>query len=121
VEADNCRAQAAGKLLSSSSNVAVIHGDWQLIRQHAPFDFLFVDAGPAKQGETERLFEMLAPGGFVVFDDMTPRRVDAQGPWIRDELSRDPVRRFWLQDDRVAAAEVVVRPSEAVIIAARRR
>ena len=54
------------------------------------------------------MLELLAPGGLVVIDDLTPSR---PGP--------DPVREFWLGHPDVFGVELLVTPTVAVILAAR--
>ena len=54
----------------------------------------------------ERVVGLLAPGGTVVLDDLTPGR---SGP--------DPVREFWLEHPRLAAIELLTTPETAVILA----
>ena len=77
---------------------------------HAPFDLLFYDGGgkqhPERDGED--VIGLLMPGGTVVMDDLTPGR---PGP--------DPVREFWLRHPHLAAVEVAVSPTMAVIVAVR--
>lgn len=104
VELDAARAAAAAKLLSGDANARVLGGDWQeLLAPEAPFDLLFADGGRSK--EHEELVGLLAPGGTLVLDDLTPGR---QGP--------DPVRELWLRHTRLAAVELLVSPREAVIV-----
>jgi predicted O-methyltransferase YrrM len=73
----------------------------------APFDLVFVDGGRAKEAGDEVL-GLVTPGGTVVIDDLTPGR---PGP--------DPVRKFWLERDDVAATELLTSPVSAAIVAVR--
>jgi hypothetical protein len=52
---------------------------------------------------------LLAPGGTVVLDDLTPGRPGA-----------DPVRAFWLEHPRLAAIELLTTPKTALILAVSR-
>jgi predicted O-methyltransferase YrrM len=104
VELDDARAAAAADLLAEDANARVLHGDWRkLLAAEAPFDLLFADGGRAK--EHEELVGLLAVGGTLVIDDLTPGRTE-----------HDPVRRLWLGRPRVAAVELQVSAREAVIL-----
>ncbi len=105
VELDAGRAAAAAELLAADENARVLHGDWrEALPPEAPFDLLFADGGRAK--EHERLLGLLAPGGTLVLDDLTPGR----------PLEDDPVRALWLGHPRLAAVELQVSSREAVIV-----
>ena len=109
VELDDRRAAASAELFAEDENVRVLHGDWhELMPREAPFDLLFYDGGgkqhPEKDGE--QVVGLLAPGGGVVLDDLTPGR---PGP--------DPVREFWLGHPRLAGVELLTTPETAVIVA----
>ncbi len=115
VELDAARAEAARTLLAPVPNVRVLQGDWHELLPLGPFDLLFADGGAAKQREPGALLEALRLGGLVVLDDLTP-----EDRWPEEWRGRpDPVRRFWLNEPRLAATEVLTSPSMAVIIAAR--
>ena len=86
----------------------VLHGDRRELEAEAPFDLLFVDAAPAK-ADPETI-GLLAPGGTAVLDDLTPGYADP-----------DPVRELWLGHPYLVAAELVVAPEAAVIVAVRFR
>jgi predicted O-methyltransferase YrrM len=109
-ETDESLAAAARELFRADENVHVLEGDWhEVLPPEAPFDLVFHDA--AKQQpelDGEDVLGLLAPRGLVVLDDLTPGR---EGP--------DPVREFWLGHRDLAAAEVSVSPSEAVVLAVR--
>ena len=103
VELDAGRAAAAAELLTADENARVLHGDWRdVLPPEAPFDLLFADGGKAK--EHEELAGLLAPGGTLVLDDLTPGRSD------------DPVRQLWLRHPRVLATELQISSQEAVIV-----
>ena len=84
VELDDDRAAAAGRLFADNPNVRVLHGDWhELLPPEAPFDLLFFDGGYWKKGdvpaESEQVLRIMAPGGIVVIDDLTPGEPLARG------------------------------------------
>jgi predicted O-methyltransferase YrrM len=111
LDLDAGRAAAAAELFAEDANVQVLRGDWhELMPAEAPFDLLFYDGGGKQRPDVdgEQVVGLLAPGGTVVMDDLTPSR---PGP--------DPVREFWLGHPRLAAAELQLSPSMAVIVAVR--
>jgi len=111
VELDVQLAAAASRLFADDENVTVLQGDWhELMPPEAPFDLLFYDGGgkqhPGLDGD--EVIGLLAPGGTVVLDDLTPAR---PGP--------DPVRAFWLEHAQLAAIELLTTPKTAAILAIR--
>jgi predicted O-methyltransferase YrrM len=85
----------------------VLAGDWrELLPARAPFDLVFADGGVG-YGEVA---DLLAPGGILVKDDLTPGR-PVDGDATREALLRDP---------RLEAVEVLVTPTMACIVAVRR-
>lgn len=107
-EIDPALAAAAANLFRDDPNVCVLAGDWRaVLPPEAPFDLVFVDGGRAKEAGDEVL-GLVTPGGTVVIDDLTPGR---PGP--------DPVRKFWLERDDVAATELLTSPVSAAIVAVR--
>ena len=121
VETDEGRACAVDRLVSDVANVRVLHGDWhELLPPEGPFELLFFDGGHWKRGdvagESEQALALVAPGGAVLIDDLTP-----EGLWPADwEGNPDPVRDFWLRDPRLAASELLTTPQTAAILAVRR-
>ena len=78
--------------------------------ERAPFDLLFADGGVREtEGGFELLISLLAPGGILIKDDMSPGR-PIEGDEIREWLFRDP---------RLIATEVLTTPTTAAIIAVR--
>jgi predicted O-methyltransferase YrrM len=113
VELDPRRAEAVTELFAADPNVHVLQGDWhELMPAEAPFDLLFYDGGGKQHPERDgdQVLGLLAPGGTVVVDDLTPGR---PGP--------DPVREFWLGHPELAAIELLTTPQSAAIVAVRRR
>jgi predicted O-methyltransferase YrrM len=104
VELDEDRAAAAAELLGDDPAATVLCGDWQdVLAEEAPFDLLFADGGRAKYHE--ELLGLLAPGGILVLDDLTPGYTDP-----------DPVRELWLAHRRLIAVELDISSREAIII-----
>ena len=107
VEPDDERADAVARLLAADESARVLHGAWEeLLPAEAPFDLLFADGGGRQTKTSEALLELLAPGGTIVLDDLTPGRA----------IAGDAVRELWLGHPRLAAVEVQVSPREAVIV-----
>ena len=107
VELDKARAAAVAELLAEDEQARVLHGDWrEVLPPEAPFDLLFADGGGQATKTNPALLDLLAPGGTLVLDDLTPGR---EGP--------DPVRELWLGHPRLAAIELQLSPREAAIVA----
>ncbi len=103
VEVDPERAAQAREALAGTPAELLV-GDWrELLPPRGPFDLVFADAGVGY----ELVAGLLAPGGIVVKDDLVPgvRRPDVQ---------------TFLTDDRLIAAEILVSPEMAAIVAVRR-
>ena len=107
VEIDAERAAQAREALAGRA-AQVLEGDWRdHLPQRGPFDLVFADGGR----DYELVIDLLAPGGIVVKDDLSPDRPDKEG---------DPTRRALLGDPRVEAVEILVREDMAAIVAVRR-
>jgi predicted O-methyltransferase YrrM len=112
-ELDEERAAAARELFAADENVRVLEGDWrELLPPEAPFDLLFYDGGGKQRPgiDGEAVLGLLAPGGTLVLDDLTPGRA-----------AGDLVRSFWLSHPDVAAVELTLSPAMAAIVAVRVR
>jgi len=110
VERDAERAAVAQERLDGHANVELHVGDWRdFLPERAPFDFLFFDAG--KIDESPDVVDLLAPGGLLVKDDLTPGR----------PIEGDPVRTFLFGRRELEAVEILTTPTTAAVIAARRR
>jgi predicted O-methyltransferase YrrM len=108
VESDRERAEIARARLEGHANVELLVGDWrELLPARAPFDFLFFDAGHID--EAPHVVDLLAPGGLLVKDDLTPNR---PGP--------DRVRSFLLGHLQLVAVEILTTPTTAAIVASKR-
>jgi predicted O-methyltransferase YrrM len=98
-------AQARAALAGSGAEV--LEGDWRdHLPQRAPFDAIFADGGVGY----EQVIDLLAPGGILVKDDLTPGRA----------VAGDATREALLLDPRVEATEILVTPEMACIVAVRR-
>jgi predicted O-methyltransferase YrrM len=106
VELDEERVAAARERLAGTA-AEVVAGDWRdVLPQRAPFDVVFADGGIAY----DRVVDLLAAGGILVKDDLTPGR-PVEGDATREALLLDP---------RVEATELLVTPDMACIVAVRR-
>jgi predicted O-methyltransferase YrrM len=107
VESDPVRAAAARERLAGIDNVEALEGDaYEVLRGRGPFGLVFADGGVY---DWEAVMLLLAPGGLLVKDDLTPGAA----------LVGDPVREFLLTDPRLAAAEIMTTPTAAAIVAVR--
>jgi predicted O-methyltransferase YrrM len=108
VERDADRAALAADRLEAFDNVELFVGDWRdYLPSRAPFDFLFFDAG--KLDEAADAIDLVAPGGLLLKDDLTPGR---PGP--------DPVRELLFIHPQLIAVEILTTPQTAAIVASRR-
>lgn len=109
VERDHERAEAARAPLALFANVELLEGDcYELLRGRGPFGLVFADGG--RPLDWEAILALLAPGGILVKDDLTPGA----------RLDGDSVREFLLRDPRLVATEILTTPRTAVIVAVRR-
>lgn len=124
VEADHERAAACERLFAERPRVRVLHGDWhEVLPPEAPFDLLFFDGGGYKRSppaqmraESERALELVAAGGLVVMDNLTPEHLwPTDGPTWPNAL-----RAFWLGTDMLAATEILTTPESSAIVAVKR-
>lgn len=106
VEIDPERAEQARTKLAGTE-AQVLEGDWRdHLPQLGPFDLIFADGGSG-YGEVA---DLLAPGGFLVKDDLTPGRA----------IEGDATREALLLDPRLEATEIMVTPEMGCIVATRR-
>jgi len=117
VELEPERSAAAAHLFAGIPNVRTLNGDWSLIRDHAPFDVLFVDGGPLKS-DCDVLLGLVALGGLLIFDDLTPPHA-----WTEDQRRRfadgDPVRSAWRDRPDCVCLEVMLTPASSVLLVTR--
>jgi predicted O-methyltransferase YrrM len=108
IEIDHERAAQARERLAGFANVEALVGDWRdLIDGRGPFGLVFADGGVYPW---EQILPVVAPGGLIVKDDLTPGR----------PIDGDPVREFLLRDPRLAAVEILTTPDTAAIVAVTR-
>src|ERR1700752_2480470 len=106
IERDPDRAAAARARLAGLDNVELVEGDvYEVLRHRGPFGLVFADGG--RPFDWEAVLAPPAPGGLIVKDDLTSGR----------PVEGDDVREFLLRDPRLAAAEILVTPQAAVIVA----
>jgi predicted O-methyltransferase YrrM len=105
VELDAERAALARERLAGFPNVELVEGDWRTL--DGEYGLVFADGGDY---DWERILALVAPGGFLVKDDLTPGRA----------VEGDPVREFLLRDPRLAAVEILTTPAAAAIVAVKR-
>jgi len=112
VELDPERAALAVQRLALYDNVELLVGDWQeLLPPRGPFDLVFLDGGGFKHKPEEGsdlVFGLLARGGLLVMDDMTPGREEF-----------DPVRAWAHGHSGLKAAEVRTTPEASALLVAR--
>jgi predicted O-methyltransferase YrrM len=121
VEHDSDRAAAAAEVFGERPDVTVLNGDWELCRDHAPFDLVFGDGGFDKHDPDAPavVAPLLKPGGALLLDDFTPAST-----WTAEERERyenDATRRIWLEAPSFRAIELQVAPRMSVILAVRGR
>jgi predicted O-methyltransferase YrrM len=106
VEIDPERAAHARSVLAGTT-AEVLEGDWrEVLPGRGPFDLVFADGGVGY----DRVADLLAPGGILVKDDLTPGST----------VDGDPTREALLRDPRLEATELLVTPDMAAIVAVRR-
>ena len=124
VEIDDDRAAASARLFADIPNVRVLHGDWhEVLPPAAPFDLLFFDGGGWKRSpphqmraESERALDLVAAGGVVAMDNLTPEHL-----WPPDAPEwPDALREFWLGNDALLAMELLTTPDTSAILAVKR-
>src|SRR5262245_60953460 len=105
VELDDRFASAAAGVLGETARV--IAGDWTEIRAFAPFDLLFCDHGVDK-GNPGPMLELVAPGGLLILDDLTPALA-----------AGDPLREAWAAREDATTSEVLLTSTESCLLVSR--
>ena len=111
VEPDPERFAHAERALAGTRAV-VLNASWQdVLPSRGPFDLVFLDGGGPEEivQAVPVVVDLLAPGGIIVKDDLTP------GIAVED----DPLRQALMREPRLTAAELLVSDEMAVIIATR--
>jgi predicted O-methyltransferase YrrM len=107
VELDQGRAALAAELFERLEAVQVLAGDGpSMLAGGPPLDLLFVDGGPYSRSPEsfDPLIDLVAVGGRLVVDDVTPINVLPPDSPLRDD---DPKRAAVLGSRRLWATEVV--------------
>ncbi len=115
VERDRDRYEIARHLFRPDERVTVLHGDWQDLVTHGPFDLLILDGGGHGKGEEPPLnpADWLRFGGTLVIDDFTPLTA-----WPPNHNGRpDVARHRWLTHPTLLATEIRLNPKLATIVA----
>lgn len=109
VEPDPDRFAIAQRVLDGT-RAEVVNAKWEdVLAVRGPFDLIFFDGGTGA-GTLNLAIELLAPGGMLIKDDLTPG-VPIDGDFVREVFLKDP---------RLVAVELVARADMAIIIATRR-
>ena len=117
VDNDASKSTGIKDLFSDVAHVHPIIGDWEQILANGPFQFVFVDAKPAKLDGVDRIVDMTDRGGLIVLDDLTPVEF-----WPEDWKGRpDRIRDVWLHHPKLAAVEMRTSMKASVILARRMR
>ncbi|HEY6963281.1 MAG TPA: class I SAM-dependent methyltransferase [Gaiellaceae bacterium] len=110
VEVDSSRHRQAVEHLAGT-RAEVVLGRWEdVLPARAPFDLVFADGGVREAGGIGVVIPLVAPGGFLVKDDMSPGR----------PIEGDEIREVMLRDERLIAVEVMTTATTAAIVAVRR-
>jgi predicted O-methyltransferase YrrM len=113
VESDAERAALAAERLRRFPNVELVTGLWEEhLPSRGPFELVFHDAGNFKRAPDtfgDLVVELLAPGGLVVLDDLTPARPRP-----------DPIRDWVRAHPELEATEILTTPTTAALLIARR-
>ncbi|WP_088313917.1 O-methyltransferase [Kineosporia sp. R_H_3] len=115
VEREPERARSAAALFADDARVRVLTGDWRLLADHGPFDVLFCDGG-GKRDDPDAVVDLLAPGGVLVLDDLTP--TDDWPPTYEGQV--DTLRVRYLTHPALVAVQLAVAAAEGVVVAVRR-
>ena len=109
VEPDPARYAEACSALAGT-RVEVLNARWEdVLPTRGPFDLIFFDGGTTEES-FELAVSLLAPGGILVKDDLTPGR----------PVAGDSVREALFQDQRLVAVELLTTSTTAAIVAVRR-
>jgi predicted O-methyltransferase YrrM len=117
IDRDEQRVKAVREIFAerdTGPQVEIVHGEWQALAAHAPFELLVLDGGGHGKtgGDPVRLEDWVRPGGVVVIDDFTPFE---SWPPKQDE-NPDSARLHWLQHDRLLATEIVLTSAVATMV-----
>jgi len=109
VEPDPERYALASRALAGT-RAELVNGRWEdVLPERGPFDLIFFDGG-TRSTTLELVITLLAPGGLLIKDDLTPG----------SPVEGDPVREAFLGDDRLVSVELLTTSEAAAIVATRR-
>jgi predicted O-methyltransferase YrrM len=109
VEPDPERHAHASAVLAGT-RAEVLNARWEdVLPERGPFDLIFFDGGTRAES-LERVIRLLAPGGILLKDDLTPGGA----------IEGDSVREAFLRDERLVSVELLTTPETAAIVATRR-
>lgn len=116
VEQDPVLAAMATRLFAGTG-VEVLPGDWSTMDWSAhgitSLSLITIDIGTAG-GSRERLVDLLAPGGFLVLDDVHGHRNFA------DDRLDTMALQAWMHESRLLCTEVHLAPDASVLLCTRR-
>ena len=124
VEIDDDRAAASARLFADLPNVQVLHGDWHDVlppaRRSTFCSSTEGDGSAARlhqmRAESERALDLVAAGGVVAMDNLTPEHL-----WPPDAPDwPNALREFWLGNAVLLAMELLTTPDTSVILAVKR-
>jgi predicted O-methyltransferase YrrM len=121
VELEPRLVEGVSQLFVDDPNVTIRQGDWhEMMQSNAPYDLLFMDATPRSdliQSNWDTITELVAIGGQIVMDDLTPVAL-----WLAAwENITDYKREFAFSNPRVVGAEVQTTPTTAALVVTRIR
>lgn len=120
VEKEARLAQAAGELFQDENGVEILQGDWrETFVRRGPFQLLFADGGGVGTASADQwldLAELIAPGGMMVLDDLTPEALWPEA-W---KNQTDPKREFAFNSGYFHSTEVLSRPNVSTLILVKR-
>lgn len=94
----------------AGTRAEVLNASWEdVLPERAPFDLIFFDGG-TREATLALAVSLLAPGGILLKDDLTPGR----------PVTGDAVREAFLRDERLIGVEFLTTPGTAAIVAVRR-
>lgn len=115
VDNNQDRVLGTQELFSTIPNVHPIHGNWDEILQHGPFQLIYVDAKSAKLEGADKVVHATAVGGLIVIDDLTPMEF-----WPDEWKGRpDLVRDTWLHHNELVSVEIRTSLKSSAILARR--
>ena len=114
-------------LFADYPNVQILHGDWRLIEEHAPYDLLVLDGGGGGKRGGEAPPDpkkLLNRSGNVVLDDFYPAVETwppVDDPNLSDRaISLNKARKYWFEHPEMLTTEFRLHPVASVLIGMRK-